>query len=565
MEPVMRRLLTLLRRFRSDRRGNIAIMFGLAVVPVFGMMGAALDYSMANMQRTAIQAALDNTAITLSKMMPLSDSDLSSYGWKIFNANLGTSPLQYIQPNLSITQSSNGKLVLQINTAYPMKMASIMTKFFGMSPSMAVDAHSEVQWGNTRLRVALVLDNSGSMSSAGKITALKTATKNLITTLSAVAKNPEDVYISVIPFSKDVAVDSSNYSRDWVYWDNAAKTDVKSWDALNGTCSISGKTPRNTCQTSGKCSDTSYTTQSSCASSGGNCSVSGHDSPSSCATAGTCSISGQTSQSNCTNAGVCSKSSKTTKSTCQSASGTWTTGVWTAATWSGATWTVGVWTPKNHNTWNGCLMDRGIISVTSTTSPGTAADNDQTTVSPSINNETTLFPAEQYSYCTQEMQGLTNNWSTLNTIVDNMQPNGSTNQPLGLVWGWQSLVGGGPLATFPMDTANYAYSQIIILLSDGLNTQNHWDGNGSDTSTAVDNRMYYKPSGITASGTCQNIKNANIQIYTVQVNTGGDPTSAVLQNCASDLSKFFMLTSASAIVTTFDQIGSALANIHLSK
>lgn len=41
----MRRLLTLLRRFRSDRRGNIAILFGLAVVPIFGIMGAALDYS----------------------------------------------------------------------------------------------------------------------------------------------------------------------------------------------------------------------------------------------------------------------------------------------------------------------------------------------------------------------------------------------------------------------------------------------------------------------------------------------------------------------------------------
>ncbi len=145
-----------------------------------------------------------------------------------------------------------------------------------------------------------------------------------------------------------------------------------------------------------------------------------------------------------------------------------------------------------------------------------------------------------------------------------MQPNGSTNQPIGLVWGWQSLVGGGPLASVPMDTANYAYSQIIILLSDGLNTQDRWYGDGSNVSTQVDQRMYYK-SGSTVSGTCQNIKNANITIYTVQVNTGGDPQSAILQNCASDPSKFFMLTSATAIVTTFDQIGSALANIHLSK
>jgi Flp pilus assembly protein TadG len=509
MEPVMRRLLTLLRRFRSDRRGNIAILFGLAVVPIFGIMGAALDYSMANQQRTTIQAALDNTALSLSKMMPLSDADLNSYGWKIFNANLGSSPLQYTQPNLTITQSSNGKLILQIDTSYPMKMASVMTKFFGMSPNMAVNAHSETQWGNTRLRVALVLDNSGSMASAGKMTALKKATKNLITTLSAVAKNPEDVYISIIPFSKSVNVGASNYTKDWIYWDNATKDDLKSWDALNGSCTISGNNNRSDC-----INDTKKVR-------------------------------------------VCSKPQYTNKNDCEDNNGSWD-----------RVTVNGVWTPDNHNTWNGCIMDRGLISTAANSGgPGTNAGNDQKNVSTLTSDLTTLYPAEQYAYCNYEMQGLTNSWSTLNTLVDNMQPNGSTNQPIGLVWGWQSLGGGGPLTAPTMDTANYAYNQIIILLSDGLNTQNHWNGNGSDVSTQVDQRMYYK-NGSTVTGTCQNIKDVTVNpitIYTVQVNTGGDAQSAVLKACASDASKFFELKSADAIVTTFDQIGSALANIHLSK
>ena len=43
-----------------------------------------------------------------------------------------------------------------------------------------VGSSSTIKWGNQRLRVALVLDTTGSMSSAGKIGALKTATKNLI-------------------------------------------------------------------------------------------------------------------------------------------------------------------------------------------------------------------------------------------------------------------------------------------------------------------------------------------------------------------------------------------------
>jgi hypothetical protein len=50
----------------------------------------------------------------------------------------------------------------------------------------------------------------------------------------------------------------------------------------------------------------------------------------------------------------------------------------------------------------------------------------------------------------------------------------------------------------------------------------------------------------------------------VQVNTGNDPTSTLLKNCASDSSKFFLLTSANQMVTTFNQIGTALSNLRLS-
>jgi hypothetical protein len=106
----------------------------------------------------------------------------------------------------------------------------------------------------------------------------------------------------------------------------------------------------------------------------------------------------------------------------------------------------------------------------------------------------------------------------------------------------------------------YTYSQVIILLSDGLNTQDRW----YSAQTSIDNRMYYQ-SGGTVSGTCKNIKDAGIKVYTVQVNTGGDPLSTLLQNCASDPSMFFMLTSSSQIVATFNQIGTALSNLHLSQ
>ena len=49
-------------RFAGDNQGNIALLFGIAAVPILTFVGAAIDYSRANSARTAMQAALDSTA-----------------------------------------------------------------------------------------------------------------------------------------------------------------------------------------------------------------------------------------------------------------------------------------------------------------------------------------------------------------------------------------------------------------------------------------------------------------------------------------------------------------------
>ena len=84
-------------------------------------------------------------------------------------------------------------------------------------------------WGNTRLRVALALDNTGSMASDGKMDALKTASHNLLTQLNNAAVHAEDVYVSIVPFSKDVNFGPDNYAQSWLRWDL--------WEEVNGTCS----------------------------------------------------------------------------------------------------------------------------------------------------------------------------------------------------------------------------------------------------------------------------------------------------------------------------------------
>jgi hypothetical protein len=119
------------------------------------------------------------------------------------------------------------------------------------------------------------------------------------------------------------------------------------------------------------------------------------------------------------------------------------------------------------------------------------------------------------------------------------------------VLGWQSLVGGGPFPTPPALDPNYQYQQVIILLTDGMNTENRW----YDTQSPINTRQEM---------TCNNAKAAGITLYTVQVNTGSDPTSTLLQNCASSTDKFFLLTSADQMIATFNTIGTALSQLRLA-
>ena len=80
--------------------------------------------------------------------------------------------------------------------------------------TLDVKASSTAAWGTkSLLRVALVLDNTGSMASGGKMTALQTAAKKMLSKLDSATQTTGDVYVSIIPFAKDVNFGSSNYNQ----------------------------------------------------------------------------------------------------------------------------------------------------------------------------------------------------------------------------------------------------------------------------------------------------------------------------------------------------------------
>jgi hypothetical protein len=101
---------------------------------------------------------------------------------------------------------------------------------------------------------------------------------------------------------------------------------------------------------------------------------------------------------------------------------------------------------------------------------------------------------------------------------------------------------------------------VIILFSDGLNTQDRWYGNGqtegSSYDKSIDDRMKL---------VCNAAKADGVIVYSIFVHIGTNGSSSALQNCASDSSKYYDLTASSQIKTAFQDIAQKIANLHVSR
>jgi Flp pilus assembly protein TadG len=429
---------------REANGANVTVTFALATVPMLGFVGAAVDYSHANSVRTAMQAAADSTALMLSKnAASMTSSDIQTKGTDYFKALFNRAEATDLQVAITYTKAIGSQIILAAS-------ADVKTDFMrlmGFSKlKLGVTAHAK--WGTHRMRVALALDTTGSMSSDGKMTALKSATKSLLSQLKNAATTNGDVYVSIIPFSKGVNVSGiGNKNSSWIKWSGSSDT----WDENNGKCK--------------------------------NYSSGSPDTKSECLTKG------------------------------------------------------GQWSVSNHDNWNGCVMDRD-------------QDFDVKNTAPITSNGATLFPAENSSGCPEQLMGLTYDWISLNAKVDSLYPEGMTNQVIGLAWAFQSLTS-APFS-IPAKDSNYQYIDAIVLVTDGLNTKSRYSSSQS-TIDARENTL------------CAAAKAAGVVIYTVFINTDGDPSQPVLKNCASSADKAIEVKSASQVITAFNAIASSLTKLRIAQ
>ncbi|TCR70598.1 pilus assembly protein [Bosea sp. BK604] len=205
--------MSLLARFGKDKSGNVALMFGLAIIPVLGLAGAAVDYGRASSARTALSNAIDSAALMAARdAQKLSDADLRSRTEKWVRSTLENNERATLE-NVTVDINRTSRTV---SISAKANLPASMTKIIG-EDTLEVASSTQSTWGTNTIELALVLDNTGSMASSGKMAALKQASLDLLKVMQQASTETDQIRVSIVPFATEVRLDAKTYGdADWL-------------------------------------------------------------------------------------------------------------------------------------------------------------------------------------------------------------------------------------------------------------------------------------------------------------------------------------------------------------
>lgn len=424
-----------IKNFGRDEKGGIAVIAGLTLVPLLTFSSVGIELTRVSHTQTKIAYASDAAALAAARYR-LSDAQANAN--KFFSANFDSNRFNVeVETNLSISED-NKTFVLRVNG----EIATYFSEVLGIA-SVPFDFETTILRELGGVEVALVLDNSGSMSGS-KLTSLKNASKALVDSLYEETETLDNISVAVVPYSSSVSLNSSN---------------------------------------PGQYSD-------------------------------------------------------------------WMRDVW----------------PYNSPAWGGCLEVRDNDSYRLDDTP------------PGASNATKFyhynfrkifagfqgFFLDPNYFCSLDIMPLNNQSTALKNHLDLMQANGSTSGPFGLVWGWRAISPRWQGLWDGIDPKDYDAPdnrKAIVMMTDGDNFAS-WSytayysivGQNGYSRSNLDNEM---------AQICQNIKDKNIEIYTVTFKLDSPSTKELYRQCATRDTNYYDAETNEDLEDMFEKIAESIKIIRI--
>ncbi|MDJ0930208.1 pilus assembly protein [Breoghania sp.] len=202
----------MIRKFMGNRRGNVAMLFGLTAVPIMFVVGAGIDTADVVAVKQRAQIALDAAVLAANtKSFGLTDEEVASRAGSAFDANFvaGSATIA----SFSAVPDWDGTVEITTEVSVP----ASFTPLLGID-DFTFQITAETRVGKASFDVVMVLDNFSSMGGT-KISTLETSAKDLTATLLAansVGTMSDRVKVGIVPFTAFVNVGSENADAAWM-------------------------------------------------------------------------------------------------------------------------------------------------------------------------------------------------------------------------------------------------------------------------------------------------------------------------------------------------------------
>jgi Flp pilus assembly protein TadG len=170
----MQSFFRLINRFRSDQRGNLAVIFAIATVPLISAIGCAIDYSEAMRIKAKLQSAADAAAVAsisqnssgwLAASLMASNGEVTTAetdATNIFNGNINASTSLFNNKNVTALVTKTGPN-LTANVTFSADVPVTFMKVAGWSKLTVTGSSAASSSLPLYLDFYLMLDVSGSM------------------------------------------------------------------------------------------------------------------------------------------------------------------------------------------------------------------------------------------------------------------------------------------------------------------------------------------------------------------------------------------------------------------
>ena len=519
-------------RFNSDESGVTAVIFGIIFSVLMMSVALAIDYTLAVTEKLREQAALD--AATLAAADQLGKEDEQTKGETVarafFQENLPSSSTAKID-RINF-DSENG----QVDADAGMSMATKILKLFGYN-EIEIGVTSSVSKGDGTVEVAMVLDNSGSMSGS-YIADLKTAAQDLANiVLDSDGSSSDKVQIGLVPFAASVNVGPANANAAWIDAGAQSSLHSENFDQAKSRFTLFS----NLGQSWAGCVEARPYPYDV------------NDTASDASSPETLFVPmfapDEPDNVNASNAGYANYSNNYLSDF----GGSCPTPTYTCTRWNSKTGECRNWKvdpiPVTEAQARTCKYDGATVS-------GGSGPN--------------------YMCTTTPVQPLTSTAATITDAILALGANGYTNIAEGVAWGWRVLSPGVPFVEGRPYT-DEENKKILIVMTDG---QNVYSAKSDHNLSRYGARGYASKGrlGTTYTGTgyrneidgktlstCTAAKSEGVIVYTVAFRLESDAnTTALLKSCATSKDHFFPASNGDALIQSFQNIGREITDLRVA-